>query len=212
MKLEMEKLLDCIEKLKKSNVKKTIKARMKEFKENRKKPINQIFQELCFCILAANYNAEKTIKIQSEIGDQFLTLREKQLAKQLKTFGYRFPSTRAKYIVEARKHKNLLKNMIESSTSQTQKREWLARNIKGIGYKEASHFLRNIGYTNLAILDFHIINILTQYKIIKKPKTLNKKTYQKIEASLKKIAKKTNLNLAELDLYLWCMETGKILK
>ncbi|MGQ9565021.1 MAG: N-glycosylase/DNA lyase [Candidatus Bathyarchaeales archaeon] len=208
----MEKLLDCIEKLKKSNVKKTIKARMKEFKENRKKPINQIFQELCFCILAANYNAEKTIKIQSEIGDQFLTLREKQLAKQLKTFGYRFPSTRAKYIVEARKHKNLLKNMIESSTSQTQKREWLARNIKGIGYKEASHFLRNIGYTNLAILDFHIINILTQYKIIKKPKTLNKKTYQKIEASLKKIAKKTNLNLAELDLYLWCMETGKILK
>ncbi|MEM2103007.1 MAG: N-glycosylase/DNA lyase [Candidatus Bathyarchaeia archaeon] len=208
----MEKLLDCIEKLKKSNVKKTIKARMKEFKENHKKPINQIFQELCFCILAANYNAEKTIKIQNQIGNQFLTLPEKQLAKKLKTLGYRFPNTRAKYIAEARKHKNSLKNIIESQTSQNQKREWLTKNIKGIGYKEASHFLRNIGYTNLAILDFHIINILTQHKIIKKPKTLNKKTYQQIEASLKKIAKKTNLNLAELDLYLWCMETGKILK
>jgi N-glycosylase/DNA lyase len=212
MNQKMEKLLDCIEKLKKSNIKKTIKARAREFEENRKKPIDQIFQELCFCILAANYNAEKTIKIQNQIGNQFLTLPEKQLAKKLKTLGYRFPNTRAKYIVEARKHKDLLKNIITSAASQNQKREWLAKNIKGIGYKEASHFLRNIGYTNLAILDFHIINILARCKIIEKPKTLNKKTYRKIEASLKKIAKKTNLNLAELDLYLWYMETGKVLK
>ena len=91
-------------------------------------------------------------------------------------------------------------------------REWLVNNIKGIGYKEASHFLRNIGFDDYAIIDFHIIDILTRYKIIEKPKYLSKKKYLEIEEILRKIAKQTNLTLAELDLYLWYMETGKILK
>ena len=39
-----------------------------------------------------------------------------------------------------------------------------------------------------------------------------KKKYQEIEDLLKNIAKETDLTLAELDLYLWYMETGKILK
>jgi len=208
----MQKLLDCIEKLKKSHIKKTIETRITEFQENRKKPIDHIFTELCFCILTASYNAERAIRIQNQIGEKFLTLTEAQLAKKLKTLGYRFPNTRAKYIVEARKHKKTLKNIIESAADPNQTREWLTKNVKGIGYKEASHFLRNIGYTDLAILDFHIINILTRCKIIEKPKTLNKKTYLEIEAALKRIAKKANLTMAELDLYLWCMETGKVLK
>ncbi|MEM2975891.1 MAG: N-glycosylase, partial [Candidatus Bathyarchaeia archaeon] len=91
-------------------------------------------------------------------------------------------------------------------------REWLVKNIKGIGYKEASHFLRNIGFTNLAIIDFHILNILTRHKLIKKPKTLTRKNYLEIEQTLKNIAEKLNLTLAELDLYLWYIETNKILK
>ncbi|MFX1600424.1 MAG: N-glycosylase, partial [Promethearchaeota archaeon] len=81
-----------------------------------------------------------------------------------------------------------------------------------IGYKEASHFLRNIGYSNYAIIDFHIIDLLVQYNLIEKPKTLTKTKYLKIEQVLKGIANKLNLNLAELDLYLWYLETGKILK
>jgi N-glycosylase/DNA lyase len=36
--------------------------------------------------------------------------------------------------------------------------------------------------------------------------------YLEIENFLMKIAKKLNLSLAELDLYLWYIETGKILK
>jgi N-glycosylase/DNA lyase len=91
-------------------------------------------------------------------------------------------------------------------------REWLSENIKGIGPKEASHFLRNIGYTNFAILDFHIIDILIRNGLFEKRKPLTKREYLEIEAILKKIARKVNLNLAELDLYLWYMETGKILK
>ena len=205
-------LLESIENLKNSEVKNLVNTRIREFKENGAKSNGEIFIELCFCILTANFNAEKAIKIQTEIGKDFLTLPESQLAEKLKRLGHRYPNTRAKYIVKARKYKDSLKNVISSFNAEDELREWLVKNIKGIGYKEASHFLRNIGYTNFAIIDFHITDLLARYKLLEKPKTLTKKEYFKIESLLREIAEKSNLNLAELDLYLWYMETGKILK
>jgi N-glycosylase/DNA lyase len=208
----MKELVEVINKLKNSKVKEIVDIRIKEFKELGNKSNIEIFKELCFCILTANFNAEKSIKIQKEIGNGFLTLPESVLAKKLKVLGHRYYNTRAKYIVEARKYMNSLKEIINSFNNKDNLREWLVKNIKGLGYKEASHFLRNIGYTNFSILDFHIINILVKYGLIKKPKTLTKKKYLEIEEILKEVAKKLNINLAELDLYLWYMETGKILK
>ena len=205
-------LLESIENLKNSEVKNLVNTRIREFKENGAKSNGEIFIELCFCILTANFNAEKAIKIQTEIGKDFLTLPESQLAEKLKRLGHRYPNTRAKYIVKARKYKDSLKEVISSFSVEDELREWLVKNIKGIGYKEASHFLRNIGYTNFAIIDFHITDLLARYKLLEKPKTLTKKEYFKIENLLREIAEKSNLNLAELDLYLWYMETGKILK
>jgi len=145
------------------------------------------------------------------MGNQFLFLKEEDIAKKLKEFGHRFPNNRAKYIAESTKHNDILKNLVCHS-KDTEIREWLVKNVKGLGFKEASHFLRNIGFENLAIIDFHIIDLLVEHNLIKKPKSINKKRYLEIENSLKKIAKETNLTLAELDLYLWYMETGKILK
>jgi N-glycosylase/DNA lyase len=208
----MKELLKVVENLKKSEVKNLVDARVREFKEITKKPSSEIFKELCFCILTANFNAEKTIKIQNEICDGFSILNEPQLVKKLETLGHRYPSARAKYILDVRKYKDSLKNIIKSFNTEEELREWLVKNVKGLGYKESSHFLRNIGFTNFAIIDFHIINILTRYNLIKKPKTLTKRKYLEIEGLLKKIAKKLDLNLAELDLYLWYIETGKILK
>lgn len=204
-------LLKSIENLKNSKIKDLVNRRIKEFKQFRQKTKNEIFKELCFCILTANFNAEKTIKIQKQIGNGFLTLSESQLTNKLKELGHRHPFIRTKYIIEARKHKNSLKNIL-SSLNEIELREFLVKNIKGLGYKESSHFLRNIGYENFAIIDFHIINLLVKYNLIKKPKTLTKQRYLEIESLLKEIANKLNLNLAELDLYLWYSETGKILK
>ncbi|MEM2110567.1 MAG: N-glycosylase/DNA lyase [Candidatus Bathyarchaeia archaeon] len=208
----VEKLLKSIEKLKQNMVKEQVDARIKELKDIGKKPFNEIFKELCFCILTANFNAEKSMKIQMEIGDGFLLLSKSKLAEKLKSLGYRFPNSRAKYIVEARKHMGPLKDAINSFKDENELRDWLIKSFRGIGYKEASHFLRNIGYTNLAIIDFHIINLLAKYGLIEKSKTMTKRRYLEIEELLREIARKTSLNLAELDLYLWYMETGKILK
>ncbi len=207
----MKDLINKIDELKESNISSIISTRINEFKNIDKASKEELFSELCFCILTANYNAEKCINIQKEIGNEFLFLSEKDLAKKLTEFGHRFPNYRAKYISESTKYDNILTDVVCHS-SETEIREWLVKNIKGLGYKESSHFLRNIGFENLAIIDFHIIDILVNYDIIKKPKSMNKKKYLEIERVLKGLAEKTNLTLAELDLYLWYLETGKILK
>ena len=208
----MKKLLESIENLKNSEVKNSVDARLREFKELGDVSSNRIFKELCFCILTANFNAEKCIEIQTKIGDEFLTLPESHLAQRLRELSHRFPNTRARYIVDARKYKDSIIDVIKSFDHAEELREWLVKNVKGIGYKEASHFLRNIGYISFAIVDFHIIDVLEKHETIEKPKTLTKRKYLEIEDLLRKIAEKSNLNLAELDLYLWYMETGKILK
>jgi N-glycosylase/DNA lyase len=209
--MSVNKLINNIETLKYQNTAKIIKERIKSFKDLNRQSNDELFKEVCFCILTANFSAEKSIKIQDEIGECFLTDPENELASKLKKFGHRYPNTRASYILESLKCKNNLENIINLK-NDNDRRDWIVKNIKGLGYKEASHFLRNIGFDNYAIIDFHIIDILERYKLIKKPKTITKKKYFEIENLLKKIAKKTNLTLAELDLYLWFMETGKILK
>jgi len=207
----MDKLINKIESLKKNQINNLVNNRVKEFKDLGKRTSNEIFKELCFCLLTANFNAEKSIMIQEKIGDNFLTLSKEDLAKKLTELGHRYPNIRAKYISDSVKYKQLLKNMINNSKDK-EIREWLVKNVKGLGYKESSHFLRNIGFDDLAIIDFHIVDILVDNNLIERPKCLTRKKYLEIEKILRNLAKKTNLTLSKLDLYLWYIETGKILK
>ena len=208
----MKELLDSIEDLKKGDIKHLIDTRIKEFEQIQKESIDNIFKELCFCIMTANCGAEKCIEIHEGISDGFIHLSQKHLSERFKDLGYRFPNVRSIYIVEAREYKDKLHQMLNSKIEKEELRDWVVKNIKGLGYKEASHFLRNIGYKNYAIIDFHIVDVLSKYHVIEKPKTMTKKNYLEIEEKLKEIANRLNLNMAELDLYLWYLETGKILK
>lgn len=208
----MKKLIIQIEELKQSEVSGLVAKRMGEFAQMRKSN-KEIFSELCFCILTANYSAEGGIRIQKALGTGHETLNEQALAAKLRSLGHRFPNMRARFIFKAREHKGVLQGKLHTCDS-AEMREWLVKNIKGLGYKEASHFLRNIGITDLAIIDFHIIDLLKKHGLIReqKSKTLTKKRYLEIESILRSLAQKTKLTLAELDLYLWYMETGKVLK
>ncbi|MBI2042921.1 N-glycosylase/DNA lyase [Candidatus Pacearchaeota archaeon] len=210
----MDKIISLVNNLKNSPIKSRVDSRMNEFSELGKKSSNEIFKELCFCLMTANFSALGGIKIQNEINDGFLHLRKEELAQKLSELGHRFPNARAQFIFEAQKYKNNIKEMLNSLNSDEEKRNWLVKNIKGLGMKEASHFLRNIGFKNLAIIDFHIIDILVKNSLIEKPKnkSLTTKKYLEIENILKKIADEVKLSLGELDLYLWYEETGKILK
>lgn len=208
----MQELLDILQTLKTSTIKKRVDARLAEFREIKSEPIHSIFKELCFCIMTANCSAESCIEVQEKIGNGFLTLSGTELTSKFKEYCYRFPNIRSKFIIEAREKMDQLECVMKSADSGKDLREWIVKNIKGIGYKEASHFLRNIGYNEFAIVDFHIVDLLWKHDIVEKPKRMTKTKYLEIEEILKTIGSKVNLNLAELDLYLWYLETGKILK
>ncbi|MCH8945853.1 MAG: N-glycosylase/DNA lyase [Nanoarchaeota archaeon] len=201
----MNNLVELVENLKKNPVKKIIDQRMNEFSRIRYKGYNEVFRELVFCILAAGTSAELGIKTVNHLGDTIFTGTKEDIQRKLKEV-YRFHTIRAEYLDLARK------NFRNVNLDDKDVREQLVKNIKGIGMKEASHFLRNIGFKDYAIIDFHIVDILSKNSLIEKPKIITPKKYLEIEDLLKKLSKKTNTNLGELDLYLWYGETGKILK
>ena len=193
-----------------SPIHKKIEQRIKEFKRYQYASHNDIFLELCFCLMTASCPAERCLQIQQILREEFLHLSSKDLEKKLRDQGYRFPN-RAPRITAARKQLPQLSQQLSQSCGRTI-RQWLVENIHGLGYKEASHFLRNIGYDDVAIIDVHILRILEKHGMISAPKTLTKKRYLTIEKKLEELADHTGLTLAELDLYLWYIQTGKILK
>jgi N-glycosylase/DNA lyase len=208
----MKELIDSLEHLTHSDIKDVVDSRIHAFEQFKGQSMDEIFKELCFCIMTANCGAEKCMEIHEGICDGFLHLSKERLSDRFKELGYRFPNIRSDYIVEAREYKEILHQMLNSNGEEEEVREWVVKNIKGLGYKEASHFLRNIGYKNYAIIDFHIVDVLAKYNLIEKPKTMTKKKYFEMEQLLKTIGNRLHLNMAELDLYLWYLETGKILK
>ena len=187
-----------------------IGSRLASFNELNKKGNKEWFSELCFCLLTANSKAETAIAIQNELGySGFMEKSQEEIAKTIRKNKHRFHNTKAKYIVEARQFKNI-KDLLPEDEFKA--REWLKENVNGLGYKESSHFLRNVGHQNLAILDRHVLNILKDHRQIRKIPTLSYKNYLEIEKILAKLCNKTNLTQAELDMYLWYHKTGKVLK
>jgi len=206
-------LASKVNELKKGAVRKLIAQRTQDFKNLGRKGNKEWFSELCFCILTANSTAKSGIKIQRELGGEgFLELSGAELRKKLRQLGHRFPNARARFIVEARKFCGI-KTIVKNFKDARQAREWLQKNIKGIGWKESSHFLRNVGFDDVAILDRHVLAVLHEHKLIDEvPRSLACSRYLEIEEKLRKLARELNIPLGELDLYLWYMKTGNVLK
>ncbi|MGQ9720021.1 MAG: N-glycosylase/DNA lyase [Candidatus Jordarchaeum sp.] len=206
-------MVNEINELKNGSVGEQVSERMKEFEELHKKSDKEWFSELCFCILTAYSSVQMGLKIQNKLScEDFLMLPLENLCHKLREEGYRFWERRADFIVCARDFYNI-KEIITSFPDERLAREWLVKRIKGLGYKEASHFLRNVGFKNVAILDRHVMRIMFEYGLISEiPKTLTRRMYLELEQKLEDLGRMVGLSLGELDLYLWYMKTGKILK
>ncbi len=198
--------------------KKQIKKRLKEFKQVGERSDKKIFAELCFCICTPQSRAVFCNKAISNLerSGMLYTGNLEQIRFELKAV--RFPNNKAKFIFEARKTfsekgKLLIKSRVQKNNIHDS-REWIVNNVKGIGFKEASHFLRNMGLgKDLAILDVHILRNMVRYKVISEiPKTITKKIYYCIEDKIKDFSGEIDIPMDELDLLLWSNETGKIFK
>lgn len=195
-------------------------SRLDEFKRVREKGSEEdVFAELVFCILTPQSRAKLCWAAVKKLADKNLLLKgnKNQIVKELEQV--RFKYKKAGYIVEARKQfltegKISIKPQISQFSDVDDAREWLAQNVKGIGYKEASHFLRNIGQgENLAILDRHILKNLKLFGIIEKiPNSLSRKRYLEIEKKMREFAEKVKIPMSHLDFVLWYKETGEIFK
>jgi|YelNatPaOPRAMG01_1025707.scaffolds.fasta_scaffold26378_5 N-glycosylase/DNA lyase len=208
------KLKNIINSLKKTDVGLRVKDRVESFKALGKYGTDEeVFSELCFCILTANSRARVGIAAQRELGAaSFLNMEEGRLSRKLRSLGCRFYNLKAKYIVNARKFYEI-REILSDFSSVVEKRDWLARNILGMAYKESSHFLRNIGELDVAILDVHVLRILFKYGVfrsLERPK--NRKEYITLEDEMRPLSLSLSMPMGELDLYLWYLETGEILK
>ncbi len=180
---------------------------------------HRLFEELAFCIFTANTSAEMGLKAVDAVRNVLINGNSSDMTKRLEGI-YRFNNVRPAHIMHTRNYlKNSLnfqlKNKIKSFKDKNELRDFFALNkdIKGLGYKEASHFLRNIGFKGYAILDKHIINSLYEFGILKtneKPK--NAKEYLEIEQKFFDFSKQIGINIDELDLLLWSRKNGRILK
>ena len=174
------------------------------------------FYELAFCLLtpqSSAANAELTIHALERDGFFKNPFDPTTYLRDPKHY-IRFHNTKAKRLLAARESFNdLAHHLTDTKLAAEAKREIVLAQIKGLGMKEASHFLRNIGVRNLAILDRHIFKHLKRLGVIKDiPKSVTKKRYLEIEKKWHKYADKIGIPLDELDLLFWSMETGEIRK
>ncbi|MEM2187826.1 MAG: N-glycosylase/DNA lyase [Nitrososphaerota archaeon] len=211
--LALEELAEDLKKLMaREDVRRLVEARIRSFKEVLSKPAEEIFKEVAFCILAANFTASGSLRIVEELGDKLLRLGADGLVHELRRLGHRYPEARARYLVEARERLPEIVEVLRSGRGEHEIRDWLVENVRGLGMKEASHLLRNIGYENIAIIDFHVLRVLRRYGVIGEFKSLTRRRYLEIEGILRELARKLGISLAELDLYLWYMDAGRIVK
>lgn len=192
---------------------------MKLYEENKeriKKFINScsieedecLFGELCFCILTPQSRAKNCREAINRLkkDKKLFTATLEELRSYLK--GVRFSERKALFIMEAREKFPELKRMIKSDPPEV--RNWLVENIKGLGMKESAHFMRNVGFKGLAIIDVHVQNFLRKIgRYDKEPGSLTKKQYTTLEGEFLELAKELKMPSEELDIAIWMYQSGE---
>lgn len=197
-----------------------IRARLAEFDAIWQHGTNEkLWEEMVFCFFTGGCSAKMGLRSVEAVRPLLITGDHEELMNALVGV-HRYPRARAGYIVASRaflhEHCNLqLREKLESFDDDLARRDWLVKEkrIKGLGYKEASHYLRNVGFKGYAILDKHILRSLAELGYIENPTPPSTRTkYLATEKKLKELAENLKIDFDELDLVLWSLKTGEILK
>jgi N-glycosylase/DNA lyase len=197
-----------------------IKARLSAFAEvGRTASDERLFEELTFCIYTAGASARMGLRCVESVRPVLMTgsMRDIQQALDHK---HRWPDARGAYVYETREYLReccglRMREVLAGFKTPDERRDFFAANkgVRGLGYKEGSHFLRNVGFRGYAILDKHILARLAELGVIESPKPAStKKKYVALEDKMKLFAESIDIDFDELDLLLWYTKTGEILK
>ena len=184
-------------------------------------PPTEYFYELAYCLLtpqSSAVNADTAVARLKELsffergGDPTPVLRRSDAY-------IRFHNTKARRLLTVREQFPVIAARIAATppSAPTEEvlalRDWMIAHVNGLGRKEAAHFLRNIGYRGLAILDRHILRNLTYHGVLRTmPRSLTPARYSIIEGLVRQFAADTGIDMDELDLLFWSRETGEIRK
>lgn len=197
-----------------------IRSRLADFRTVGRRDDRALFEELCFAILAIQSSARSSdAAVRALVTEKLIwTANADEIARFLQ-HRTRFHNHKAAYIVRARERffppgGPVLRATLERFSNPEEARAWLVAEVDGFGFKEASHFLRNIGRgEDLAILDRHILRNLLRHRVIgRMPKSLTPNRYRAIEARLRTFAGSIGVSVGELDLLWWSRQTGEIFK
>lgn len=185
-----------------------------------REPDERLFEEVAYCILAIQTKARASDAAVRAMKANSLLLSGKAaaIARFLRS-RTRFHNHKTAYLVAARERfrtggRWTLKETLSAFRSPEEARDWLVREVDGFSMKEASHLLRNIGFSDgLAILDRHVLRNLVRHGVIRAiPKTLTPRRYREIEARWRRFADALGIPLAEMDLLFFSRGAGGILK
>ncbi|MCX6144143.1 MAG: N-glycosylase/DNA lyase [Ignavibacteriales bacterium] len=196
-----------------SSKKEAIRRRLAEF---RAVEPSEYFYELVYCLLTPQTSAENAGKVVEELqrlSFHSLPVDPEPILRNRSTY-IRFHRTKSKNLLKLKDDFPVILKAMSEQTDPSTKREWLVKNVMGLGYKEATHFLRNVGLNGgLAILDRHILRNLKRYGAIRSvPKSISRRKYLSLEQSFLRFSERIGISLDELDLVFWSMETGMIRK
>jgi len=196
-----------------------IKDRLREFEYARDNADDsRILEELCFCILTSAVGPKVGMKSLHAIQDILVHGGEQEMYERLKGI-HKYPE-KAGYIFPTidyleKNYRLKMRDLVDSFDDPGERRDFFALNkdIKGLGLTQASHFLRNIGFTGYAVLDRNVVSMLHKLGVIDSPKPpTSRKRYLEAEVKMKGLANKLGIEVEELDMLLWSMKRGYIPK
>lgn len=192
----------------------TIQRRLEEF---RAVPPSEYLYELLYCILTPQSRAAHADIVIRELRERGFPESRIDPTPHLRDPAHyiRFHNQKSlRLLAVADQRDEIMRVLTSRAIDSKGKREWLVANVKGLGWKEASHFLRNIGFLDLAIIDRHILKHLLRCGAIEAiPRSIGTRSaYLELERSFQALADAANLPLQELDLLFWSFEEGSVRK
>ncbi len=203
-----------------------IQERLEEFQKLRDEGDPRLFRELVFVILTSRSAAKKSWEAAEKLEELGLLENgsRKEIAEVLENHGIQYERDKAGYIVSNRE--SLSQPTLRDTSGELKlssridpgnlekTREQLVDSLQGVGWKGASHFLRNIGYGgDFAITSAYIMNNLHQLEMVESPEPPSgKEEYLKFEREFRKLSQQLGIGVQELDLLLWSMETGEVFR
>jgi N-glycosylase/DNA lyase len=178
-------------------------------------PRDRYFYELCFCICTPQSKAVHADAVVRELeAGKFFEQGwdPTQLLRRPDRY-IRFHVTKGARLLALRRMWTSIDAILDLSQPPALIRRHLIDTVKGLGMKEASHALRNIGARGLAIIDRHLLTNLVACGVYDTPPPLGSVSrYETVERRFGAFASSVGIDMDELDLLFWSDQAGLILK